>query len=519
MERGGGQVEIVRNVRRGLISLLAGAWDASCSAALMAEPSLKHPPGLKTLFFTEMWERWSFYGMRALLVGFMSAAAGLGMTAKDAAAVYGLYLAVVYCSALPGGWIGDRLLGPKRAVWWGGVIIAFGHLMLALEGRMSFLLGLLVIAIGSGLLKSNMSALVGLLYPEGGQRRDAGFTIFYFGINVGAFFAPLVSGWLRDSASWGWKWAFASATAGMFIGLLQFQLSRRLLDGVGDHPQHPGQNVKREWQVFWAGLSSLVVLTALCACGVIVVDAVWLAKAISVAILAAAGSYYVWLLFFAGLLADEKARIVLSLIFFFTSALFFAGFEQSGSSFNIFADKNTDRVMFGYTVPAEWFQAVNPLFVIALAPVMAWMWQWLDRRGFGLSLTAKMGWAMLLLGGGFMLAVLMARHSLSVGQVSPLWLLGVYFFLTVGELCLSPVGLSAFTKLSPARYTAQMMGIWFLGTSLGDVISGLIAGHVSGDAMAEMPAIFMKVVWLSLATGGVLLLFAKPIQKLARGVS
>jgi POT family proton-dependent oligopeptide transporter len=185
--------------------------------------------------------------------------------------------------------------------------------------------------------------------------------------------------------------------------------------------------------------------------------------------------------------------------------LFFAGFEQSGSSFNIFADKNTDRVMFGYTVPAEWFQAVNPLFVIALAPVMAWMWQWLDRRGFGLSLTAKMGWAMLLLGGGFMLAVLMARHSLSVGQVSPLWLLGVYFFLTVGELCLSPVGLSAFTKLSPARYTAQ--------------ISGLIAGHVSGDAMAEMPAIFMKVVWISLATGGVLLLFAKPIQKLARGVS
>ena len=153
-------MEIVRNVRRGLISLLAGAWDASCSAALMAEPSLKHPPGLKTLFFTEMWERWSFYGMRALLVGFMSAAAGLGMTAKDAAAVYGLYLAVVYCSALPGGWIGDRLLGPKRAVWWGGVIIAFGHLMLALEGRMSFLLGLLVIAIGSGLLKSNMSAPV-----------------------------------------------------------------------------------------------------------------------------------------------------------------------------------------------------------------------------------------------------------------------------------------------------------------------------------------------------------------------
>lgn len=457
--------------------------------------------------------------MRALLVPFMIAAgSGLGFEAKEAAAIYGLYLAIVYASALPGGWIGDRLLGAKRAVWWGGVIISLGHLMLGFHGRTIFLAGLLVIAIGSGLLKSNMSALVGQLYPEGGQRRDAGFTIFYFGINVGAFFAPLVSGWLRDSASWGWKWAFASATAGMFLGLIQFQLSHKRLEGVGERIVHAGQNVRRDWMIFSFALVLVAAFAVLCAVGAITLDAVWLAHAISVAILVAAGLYYAWLLFFAGLNGDERARIWLTLVFFFTSAMFFAGFEQSGSSFNVFADQHTNRAMFGSVVPAEWFQAINPLFVMMFAPVLAWLWQALDRRGFGLSLTGKMGWAMLLLAAGFLMAVWMARHSLSVGKVSPLWLVGVYFLLTMGELCLSPVGLSAFTKLSPARYTAQMMGIWFLGTSLGDVLSGLIAGHVSGDAMQDMPAIFMKVVWISAITGGVLLLFAKPIQKLARGV-
>lgn len=485
---------------------------------MTTDTPVKHPPGLQTLFFTEMWERWSFYGMRALLRPFMIAAAGLGFAEQDAAAIYGLYLAVVYSFALPGGWIGDRLLGAKRAVWWGGVIIAIGHIMLGFHDRTTFLLGLLVVAAGSGLLKSNMSALVGQLYPEGGQRRDAGFTIFYFGINLGAFFAPIFSGWLRDQPSLGWRWAFASATAGMFLGLIQFQLSRERLRDVGEWVQHVGQNVRREWTLLWTGVAALIALAVLCATGMITLDAVFLAKAISVAILIAAGIYYVWLLFLAGLSSDEKARVWLSLVFFMTCAVFWAGFEQSGSSLNFFADERTNREVFGWVVPAEWFQSINPLFVMMFAPVMAWLWQWMDRRGLGISLTAKMGWAMVLLAIGFVLAAAMAQHSLAVGRVSPLWLIGVFLLLTLGELCLSPVGLSAFTKLSPARYTAQMMGIWFLGTSLGDVLSGLVAGHVSGDAMHDMPVVFMKVVWISLLTGGVLLIFAKPIQQLARGV-
>ncbi len=478
-----------------------------------------HPRGLPTLFFTEMWERWSYYGMRALMVPFMTVASGgLGMEKKQAMAIYGLYIAAVYASAFPGGWVGDRLLGTKRAVWWGGVAIALGHLVLGMQGQTPFFLGLLIIALGSGLLKSNMSTLVGLIYPEGGQRRDAGFTIFYLGINLGAFIGPLISGWLQQSDSWGWRWAFASASAGMFLGLVQWQLTRKALAGVGERITHEGQNLKREWSILCAALTVLLVLTSMCVLGVITLNPVLLAHLVTVAILVAAVLFFAWLFLFGRLSDDEKARTWLIIMLFGVSALFWAGFEQMGSSFNVFAEEHTIRLIGSWEIPTAWFQSVNPLFVILLSPVVALLWQVMERRGLSPSMTTKMGWAMLLLALGFGLATLAAHRALDVGKVWPLWLLGIYFCHTLGELFLSPVGLSAVTKLSPARHTGQMMGIWFLGTSLGDVLSGIIAGEVSGDAMHAMPVIFMRVVWIASIAGLLLLLFAKPLQKFARGV-
>ncbi|WP_294380051.1 peptide MFS transporter [Prosthecobacter sp.] len=485
----------------------------------MTSESTRHPRGIRTLFFTEMWERWSYYGMRALMVPFMTAASGgLGLEKKQAMAIYGLYIATVYASALPGGWMGDRLLGTKRAVWWGGVGIALGHLVLAIHHPTAFYLGLLVIALGSGLLKSNMSTLVGLIYPEGGQRRDAGFTLFYLGINLGAFLGPLVSGWLQQSATWGWRWAFASATAGMFLGLTQWQLTRKHLEGVGDRIDHPNQNLKREWIALWAAMGGLVVVTLLCVQGVIVLDPVALAHWVTAAILIAAVFFFVWLFLYGRMDADEKARTWLIIMLFFVSALFWAGFEQMGSSFNVFAEDHTIRELGSWTIPTAWFQSINPLFVMMFSPVVALLWQRMDRRGISPTMTTKMGWAMLLLALGFGLAVVASHRAIAVGKVWPLWLLGIYFCHTIGELFLSPVGLSAVTKLSPLRHTGQMMGVWFLGTSLGDVLSGIIAGEVSGDAMHAMPVIFVRVVWISSVTGALLLIFARPLQKLARGV-
>jgi POT family proton-dependent oligopeptide transporter len=478
-----------------------------------------HPRGLRTLFFTEMWERWSYYGMRALMVPYMTmASGGIGFEKKQAMAIFGLYLATVYASAFPGGWVGDRLLGTKRAVWWGGVAIALGHLILAMHGRTTFFLGLLIIALGSGLLKSNMSALVGLIYPEGGQRRDAGFTIFYMGINLGAFVGPLISGWLQQSEGLGWRWAFGSATAGMFFGLVQWQLTRKALEGVGERIAHPGQNLKREWGIFSMALIGLGTVVILCVSGAITLNPVWLAHAVTMVISVVAALFFAWLLLFGGLDGDEKARVGLIIMLFGVCALFWAGFEQMGSSFNVFAEEHTMREIGSWVIPTAWFQSVNPLFVILLSPVVALLWQGLDRRGISLSMTTKMGVAMLLLALGFGLAVIAAHRALDVGKVWPLWLLGIYLCHTLGELCLSPVGLSAVTKLSPHRYTGQMMGIWFLGTSLGDVLSGIIAGEVSGNAMIAMPVIFTRVVWISSVAGLLLLIFAKKLQKFARGV-
>jgi POT family proton-dependent oligopeptide transporter len=477
------------------------------------------PRGIYTLFFTEMWERMSYYGMRALLVLFMVdqvKQGGMGLTDKTATAIYGLYTAIVYVAALPGGWVGDRLLGAKSAVWYGGIIIAIGHLVLGIQRTETFFIGLLIVALGSGLLKSNMSALVGQLYPEGGARRDAGFTLFYMGINVGGFLGPLVCSGLGETI--GWRWGFMAASAGMMLGLLQFRLTRYKIAGLGERVVHPGQNVPREWLLLGSALLALVLLVVLCVAGLVHLDVLWLSKWTASVIVAIAAAYFIWAFGFAGLSAVEKRHMGVIGVLFLASALFWAGFEQGGSSFSLFAERFTLREFMEWKIPAGWFQSLNPLMVIGLAPVVAALWVKLAAKNRSPSLTTKVSWSLLMLAVGFAVAAWAAQRALSTGPVWPTWLMSVVVLHTLGELFLSPVGLSAVTKLSPPRLTGQTMGIWFLGSALGNILAGLLAGEVTGDATAQMPARFMDVVLTAGVAGLVLLFLARRITKLMPGV-
>ena len=476
-----------------------------------------HPKGLYTLFFTEMWERLSYYGMRALLVLFMVDSiqkGGLGLTDQTATAIYGLYTAGVYLAALPGGWLADRLLGAQRAVWIGGAIIALGHFALALPGTLPFFLGLILVVLGTGLLKPNVSALVGDLYPEGGARRDAGFTLFYMGINLGAALGPLVCSTLGEKMNW--HYGFAAAGVGMVFGLIQFRFTRHLLGPIGLPPQLPSADRQRTLLALFIGLGILAAIIALAATGILVIQPVWLARRTAFVIVGLAIAWFGWAFLFAGLSFEEKQRLGVIALLFLASAMFWSGFEQAGSSLTLFADRHTDRILPGSTfeIPSGWFQSLNAGFVICFAPGVAALWMTLGRRQVVIPLVAKLALGLVLLAAGFLVVALGARRALQTGPVWPSWLIVTYLLHTWGELFLSPVGLSSVTKLAPKRLVGQMMGIWFLATSLGNLIAGLFAGEVSGDNAAAMPARFLQVVATAGGTGLLLLLISKPIQRM-----
>jgi POT family proton-dependent oligopeptide transporter len=479
-----------------------------------------HPRGLYTLFFTEMWERFSYYGMRALLVLFMvdAVAGGMGLDDKTATAIYGLYTAAVYLMSLPGGWLADRLWGAQQAVWYGGIIIALGHFTLALPLTQTFYLGLVFVVIGSGILKPNMSAMVGELYPEGGTRRDAGFTIFYMGVNLGAFIGPMVCGWLAHEV--GWHYGFAAAGVGMTLGLLQFKLSRRLLGGAGRErgnlsPLHSAERIGLVISVV-----AVVLAVTLGMLGVMRLNPIAIAQVMAYVILAIAVLYFAWVFLFFGLDRIEKERVSVILVLFISSALFWAGFEQAGSSFNLFAERSTMRYLgwFNYEVPAAWFQALGPIFIIAFAPVFAWLWVWLARRNLDPSIPVKFALGLLLLAGGFIVMAGAAKVVTAGNKALPTWLITTYLVHTFGELCLSPVGLSSVTKLAPRRLVGQMMGIWFLATSLGNLLAGLLAGEFREDSLAQWPALYLKVAILPTIAGVLLILLSRPIKRWMEGV-
>lgn len=479
----------------------------------------RHPRGLATLFFTEMWERFSYYGMRALLVLFMvdAVSGGMALDDKTATAIYGLYTAAVYLMSLPGGWLADRLWGAQRAVWIGGIVIALGHFTLALPWTQTFYLGLVLVVIGSGVLKPNMSGLVAELYPEGGARRDAGFTIFYMGVNLGAALGPLICGWLATSL--GWHWGFGAAGVGMMLGLVQFRLSRAWLGEAGLRRGNESPLHLAERALLHGGTAAVIVITALAITGLVTLDPVSIARWATYVILAIAAAYFAGVFALGSLDPTEKKRVSMILVLFIASALFWAGFEQAGSSFNLFAERYTDRRLdwFNYTVPAAWFQALGPVFIIALAPAFAALWVWLARRQLDPSIPVKFGLGLLLLAAGFVVMAGASRVVAAGDAALPAWLISTYLLHTFGELCVSPVGLSSVTKLAPRRFVGQMMGIWFLATSLGSLIAGLLAGEFHGDRVAEWPAMYLKIIILPVAAGLLLIVFSRPIKRLVAG--
>lgn len=476
------------------------------------------PRGLYTLFFTEMWERFSYYGMRALLVLFMVDAVqtgGMGLTDKVAAAIYGLYTAGVYLAALPGGWVADRLLGARKAVWVGGLLIAAGHFALAVPRSEAFFLGLILLVLGTGLLKPNISAMVGDLYPEGGARRDAGFTIFYMGINLGAAIGPLICGALGEKVNW--HYGFGAAGVGMVLGLIQYRLTVRHLGQAGQLTARPPRERARDWRIVNGALLVLATIIVLIFAGIIPFNPIPVAQSTTYLIIALGVIYFIILFLAGGLTATEKKRVGVIAILFVASAMFWSGFEQAGSSLNLFAERHTVRTFLNWETPASWFQSLNPVFIITLAPAMASVWLFLARSKISVPMPVKFAIGLLLVGGGFFLMALAASKVVQGHTVWPTWLIFTYLLHSIGELCLSPVGLSSVTKLAPQRYVGQMMGIWFLATSLGNLIAGLIAGQVTGEQVGQMPALFMHIVWTTGGMGLLLILFSKPIKKLMAG--
>lgn len=480
---------------------------------------LGHPRGLSTLFFTELWERFSYYGMRGILVLFLTDAArgGFGMDTVTAGAIYGLYTAAVYMVALPGGWMADRLMGQRNSIFLGGIVIAIGHFLLAMValGSWIFYLGLLCIIIGTGLLKPNISAIVGGLYPEGGARRDAGFSVYYMGINLGAFLGPIICGQLGEKVDW--HYGFGAAGVGMVLGLIQYKLGYKHLGDIGHRPNRAPEEFKKDWMSFYRAIGVLAAIAILLV--VVRTTGVWVftlssfALALGYAVTGLVVVYFIIVLMFGKLEHVEKGRVIVIFFLFIGAALFWSGFEQAGSSMNLFAERLTNRVVFGWEAPASWLQSVNPLFIIMFAPVFGMLWARLGTRAP--SIPMKFFYGLIQLGVSFAVMAWAASFTDPEGPgVSPMWLVATYFFQTTGELCLSPVGLSSITKLSPQRYVGQMMGIWFMGSALGNLIAGLVGGQFEALPLNQL---FITVAVITGGSGLLFLIFAKPIRKLIAG--
>ncbi|MCC6987483.1 MAG: peptide MFS transporter [Acidobacteria bacterium] len=477
-----------------------------------------HPYGLSTLFFTEMWERFSYYGMRALLLLYMTAplaAGGLGFDAAQGGAIYGLYTSMAYMAALPGGWIADRLIGQRKAVLYGGIIIASGHFSMAIPSMVTFYLGLVLIVIGTGLLKGNVSVIVGQLYPAEDNRRDAGFSIFYMGINLGAFLAPLICGYLGQRVSW--HAGFGAAGVGMTIGVVQYLLGGRHLGDKGLLPvpaASPQAAVQlRSSALRWGGLffAAMAVIGIGGYTGTLPVTAVGVADAAGVLLLLSTVVFFGWLLTSGDYTRAERKRLIVVAVLFLASALFWSVFEQAGSTLNLFADRNTDTSIFGMPFPSSWFQSVNSFFIFTLAPVFAWIWVALAKNGNEPTSPGKFVYGLVAVGLGFLILVIPASAAATGAKASPLWLIATYLLHTIGELTISPVGLSAMTRLAPARIAGMVMGVWFLGTSVGNFIGGRAAGFYESMAL---PTLFGAVGGFAIVASIVLLVFVGPLRRM-----
>ncbi len=546
-----------------------------------------HPRGLATLFFTEMWERFSYYGMRALLILFMTAPhlkenGGLGFGIEKASAIYGLYTSMVYLLALPGGWVADKIWGQRKSVFVGGCIIAAGHFAMAapllhLPEQLFFFLGLILIVIGTGFLKPNVSTIVGDLYPRPdeaetdeeaervGARRDAGFSIFYMGINLGAIMGPFICSTLGEGINY--HWGFSAAGFGMLLGLVQYKYGEKyfgtagLLKG-GEAREVVARRSRNFYLTLGAIAAAIVIFIFLETSGTIAVSlsdiATWLGFSILlIAILFfsylifdvkwAVGMFALWAVLIGlfasqgatadiagrngtavtlgvfilvciinlaikrGATPDHQKRFMVIFWLFLLAAIFWAGFEQAGSSMNIFARDMTNRFVGGWEMPTGWLQNVNPFFIVVFAPIFGWLWTWLADRNANPSIPVKFALGLFGLSAGFFVLAWGSANAGVESKVSMAWLVVTYFFHTVGELSLSPVGLSSMTKLAPKDRVGQMMGIWFLAAALGNLFAGLVAGQMENLAPQDL---FWEVAIFVGGAGIVAMIFAPGVKRL-----
>ena len=453
-----------------------------------------HPIGLRTLFLTEMWERMSYYGMRALLVLYMTGAVtgfnpGLGWSQVESQAIYGIYTGMVYFMVVPGGWIADNILGHQKAVLIGALIIALGHFTLAIPFEQTFFLGLIFVVLGTGLLKGNISTIVGQLYEGQDDKRDSGYTIFYMSINIGSTLGFLICSWLGEKI--GWHWGFGAAGIGMTFGVIQYIKHRNLLGDAGMHPNEMSDEKRKKYtnylKVSLIGMFSVIGAGLL---GFFTIDPRFFAEQFAYFLTIIAGLYFLYLFIFAGLNAKERKNLILLFLLFIGAAAFWSGFDQSAGSLNIFARDYTNLAILGYEIPVGWLQFANPIIVVLFAPIFAGIWAQLARRNLDPSLPLKFAIGLLFMALSFFVMIIAVKIALESSPVGMQWLLLTYLLQTWGELALSPIGLSAFSRYGPKRYMGQMFGLWFLASAIGGVLAGLLGGEALDGGLETISPIF-----------------------------
>lgn len=496
---------------------------------MSTEKKTGHPKGLYSLFFTEMWERFSYYGMRALLTIFLTAelaTGGFGLDRAESLAVYGIFTALVYLTPIIGGWFSDNLLGQRKSILIGGITMAIGQFMLAMSSSTAifgdvadrqyfFYLGLGVLILGNGFFKPNISTIVGDLYDNDDPRKDGGFTIFYMGINIGAFLSPFVAGTLGENA--GWPYGYLSAAIGMLVGVIWFHVKRDTLEGLGLPPKaikegRTNLNSKDWVDIFlYSGISVAFVFGVM---------AFWSATSDSVHtlvvwIFGGAGAIFLGRSIFKGTNGStEWSRVFVILVLAFFNIVFWAGFEQAGGTFSLFAQENTDREVWGFVIPTTWFQNVNPIAIVSLAPIFSLMWIKLDARKLNPRTPIKFAMAMFIGAIAFYIMTLASNQAAGGELVSPMWLVVVYTLLTIGELMLSPIGLSMVTKLSPTKIASVMMGVWMASFALGNYLAATLEQILQKYDFELYPFI----TGLMVVSGVCLLLLSPILNRFMKGI-
>jgi len=453
-----------------------------------------HPIGLRTLFLTEMWERMSYYGMRALLVLYMTGAVtgfnpGLGWSQIESQAIYGIYSGMVYFMVVPGGWIADNILGHQKAVLIGALIIALGHFTLAIPIEQTFFLGLIFVVLGTGLLKGNISTIVGQLYEGQDDKRDSGYTIFYMSINIGSTLGFLICSYLGEKI--GWHWGFGAAGIGMTFGVIQYIKHRHLLGDAGMHPNEMSDDKRKKLTNYLkASLVGMFMVIGAGLLGFFTIDPRFFAEQFAYFLTIIAGLYFVYLFLFAGLNAAERKNLILLFLLFIGAAAFWSGFDQSAGSLNIFARDYTDLSIARYEIPVGWLQFANPVIVVLFAPIFAGIWAQLARKNLDPSLPIKFAIGLLFMALSFLVMIVAVNIALESSPVGMQWLLLTYLLQTWGELALSPIGLSAFSRYGPKRYMGQMFGLWFLASAIGGVLAGLLGGEALDGGLETISPVF-----------------------------